>query len=81
MAIVRKIFRHSSSPALALPAEVREHLHVRLGDYVAWRLLDDGEVRLVSLEEAFRAGYFRRSDSPGVFVSPGQSAAPLRRGG
>jgi len=81
MAIIRKVFRHSNGPCIVLPREVRAHLGVVLGDYVAYRLLEGGEVRVVSLEEGFRAGYFRRPDSPGLVVTPGVSATPLSRGG
>ncbi len=81
MAIIRKVFRHSNGPCVVLPVEVRSHLGVVLGDYVAWRLLEGGEVRLVSLEEEFRAGRLGKGGASGFAVSPGQSASSLRRGG
>ena len=81
MPIIRKLYRHTQGVSVVVPREVREALGVTLGDYVAWRIEESGVVRLVSLEEEFRA---RGQGGAGVSrfaIAPEKSPAPLRRGG
>jgi hypothetical protein len=79
--IIRKVFRHSNGVCVVLPPEVRTALGVVLGDYIAWRIEEGGVVRLVSLEEEFRARDRGERPGPGFIVPASKSPAPLRRGG
>lgn len=56
----------TSKGQITLPKEVRDHLHIREGDRLDFRIEKDGSVRLAPVSGSVRDlyGCFRRTDIP-----------------